>query len=68
MLNSADASCQVMEEEQLRGTSALWGHVLRLAARPPHLIPGGKHFYLSFYIKVDKPDVTACLNSMGSDL
>lgn len=68
MWDSADVSGLVMEEEQLRSTSALWAHLLRPVARTLLSDSWGEALVLTFYIKADKPDMNACLNSMGSDL
>lgn len=60
MLDSGDASCLVMEEEQLRGASVPWGHVQRLAARAPSLFSDRKHSY-PCCIKAGKSNMNACL-------
>lgn len=44
------------------------GHVLKPVARTLLSDSWWEALVPSFYIKVDKPDVNACLNSMGSDL
>lgn len=61
MLDSADASCLVMDEERLRGASGL-------VARAPGLFSDRRHSY-PCYIKVGKASVNACLDSpLWSDL